>query len=361
MNSLKEVYSNRWTAWWRRNSTALQVAASISCNVAYFAETGYTRTATMLSIVSLGGATLYYISKRRLKIKPQDLIVITGCNSGLGYSLAMHCRAKGATVLAGVRETGVISSTNAAIKSLRDEGIIVQDLDITNEDSVCKFGKRVKETMEERQLMLRALVNNAGVMVFGEFEWQTQAHANFQINVNVLGTMRITKELMPIIRQNGGRIIVMSSHCSAEPLPGVSIYSATKAAIDAWITALRIEVGKYGVNVVSFIPGGFVTQSNIMRNQRLYFDEMEQHMSDEVKQFYGNYFTRYAKYLSQASLPSNNEDDVKVLTNPRIYETFDGALLDVYPSATYRSTPTWIRDRLVPRFVGTPSWQINKQ
>lgn len=54
MNSLKEVYSNRWTAWWRRHSTALQVATSISCNVAYFAETGYTRTATMLSIASLG-------------------------------------------------------------------------------------------------------------------------------------------------------------------------------------------------------------------------------------------------------------------------------------------------------------------
>lgn len=99
-----------------------------------------------------GGATLYYISKRRLKIKSRDLIVITGCNSGLGYSLAMHCRAKGATVLAGVRETGVIPSTNAAIKSLRDEGIIVQDLDITNEDSVCKFGKRVKEMLEERRL-----------------------------------------------------------------------------------------------------------------------------------------------------------------------------------------------------------------
>jgi len=103
--------------------------------------------------------------------------------------------------------------------------------------------------------VLRALVNNAGVMVFGEFEWQTQAHAKYQINVNFLGTMRITQELMPIIRQNGGRIIVVSSHCAADPLSGVSVYAATKAALAAWTTALRIEVGKYGVNVVSFIPG----------------------------------------------------------------------------------------------------------
>ncbi|GAB1863843.1 Estradiol 17-beta-dehydrogenase 2 [Camponotus japonicus] len=375
MNSLKEVYSNRWTAWWRRNSKALQVAATISCNLAYFVENGYTRTATMLSMVSLGGATLYYISKRRWKIKSRDLIVITGCNSGLGYSLAMHCRAQGAAVLAGVHELGAVPKSNPTIKSLRDEGVIVHHLDITNEDSVCKFGKRVKELLEERRLVLRALVNNAGVMVFGEFEWQTQAHANHQINVNFLGTMRITQELMPIIRQNGGRIIVVSSHCAADPLSGVSVYAATKAALAAWTTALRIEVGKYGVNVVSFIPGGFVSQSNIMRRQRLYFNEMEQHMSDEAKQFYGNYFTRYAEYFSQASLSSDNEDNIKVLTDPRIYEIFDGALLDVYPSATYRcepwryffyrilfrSTPTWIRDRLVERFVGAPSWQINKQ
>lgn len=86
------------------------------------------------------------------------------------------------------------------------------------------------------------------------------------------------------------------------------------------------------------IIGGFVTQSSIMKNQRLYFDEMEQHMSNETKQFYGNYFTRYTKYFSQASLSSDksNEDNVKVLTNPRIYEIFDGALLDIYPSTTYR-------------------------
>lgn len=84
------------------------------------------------------------------------------------------------------------------------------------------------------------------------------------------------------------------------------------------------------------IIGGFISQSNIMRQQRLHFDEMEQHMSDEAKQFYGNYFTRYAEFFSQVGLPFGNQDNIKVLTNPRIYETFDSALLDVYPSATYR-------------------------
>lgn len=92
-------------------------------------------------------------------------------------------------------------------------------------------------------------------MVFGEFEWQTQNLVEHQINVNLLGTMRITRELMPILRENRSRIIVISSHCADEPLPGISIYGATKAALHAWATSLRVEVGKYGVEVVSFIPG----------------------------------------------------------------------------------------------------------
>ncbi|KMQ93074.1 estradiol 17-beta-dehydrogenase 2-like protein [Lasius niger] len=248
----------------------------------------------------------------------------------------MHCRAQGATVLAGVRETAVVLKPNAVVESLKDRGVIVHQLDITSEESVREFGEKVKQLSEERQLALRALVNNAGVMVFGEFEWQTQELAEYQLSVNLLGTMRITRELMPIIRRNGGRIVVVSSHCAADPLPGISVYAATKAALHAWATALRVEVGKYGVNVVSFIPGGFISESNIMRRQRLHFDEMERHMSDEAKRFYGDYFTRYAEYFSQADLSSGNQDNIKVLSNSRIYETFDSALLEVHPSAVYR-------------------------
>lgn len=105
-----------------------------------------------LLFLSSGSVALYYISKRRWKIKSQDLIILTGSNSGLGYSLAMHCRAQGATVLAGVRESPMVLKSNAAVKSLRDEGILVYHLDITNEESVRKFGERVKELLEEQQL-----------------------------------------------------------------------------------------------------------------------------------------------------------------------------------------------------------------
>lgn len=109
--------------------------------------------------------------------------------------------------------------------------------------------------MELRFLVLQCLINNSAVMIFGEFEWQTEDQIRNQVEVNLLGTMRITRELMPMIRAHGSRIIVISSHCNIQPLPGVAVYSASKAAITAWTNAIRMELKKYGVKVVCFIPG----------------------------------------------------------------------------------------------------------
>lgn len=72
-----------------------------------------------------------------------------------------------------------------------------------------------------------------------------------------------------------------------------------------------------------------------MKRQRLHFDAMEGHMSDEARRFYGDYFTRYADYFSLTSSIKNG-DKLKVLSNSRIYEIFDNSLLDIYPSTLYR-------------------------
>lgn len=105
-----------------------------------------------MPLSSSGSAFLYCFFGRRRKINARDLIIITGCNSGLGYSLAMHCRAKGATVLAGVREIATTPNLNAAVKALENKGVIVHHLDITSEQSARDFRDKVKSLLEERQL-----------------------------------------------------------------------------------------------------------------------------------------------------------------------------------------------------------------
>ncbi|XP_067204626.1 retinol dehydrogenase 7 [Linepithema humile] len=365
MNSVEKVYGYKLAAWYRRHSLALHVG-TMSFGLGYFMTAGAPNN---LWSISLGSAVLgYYVGyKPRSNFTTKDLIVISGCNCGLGYSLALHCRAQGATVLAGVHN--LLQNQNAAVvEEFKKKDILFCDLEITDEESVYAFAQTVEELIKKKHLVLRALVNNAGVMVFGEFEWQTSQLMEYQIDVNVLGTMRLTRAMMPMIRQNGSRIIIVSSHCAQEPLPGISVYGASKAAEYAWATSLRVELGKYGVKVVCFIPGGFVSESNIMKRQKKHFQEMKTYMSEEANQFYSNYFTKYAEYLSHVS-PNSNE--LKIITNSRIYETFNDALLEIYPSEFYRCeswryffyrilfkiTPMRMRDWLVMRFVNMPAWQ----
>ncbi|XP_001600976.1 uncharacterized oxidoreductase YbbO [Nasonia vitripennis] len=310
--------------------------------------------------VALGG--IYRrIWSRSSRLGPRHLIVLTGCDSGLGYSLACHCLCQGAKVVA-----GVLQEKSEAADSLVKSGATVLPLDLTDDSSVERFGREVEKISKTEDREFRALVNNAGVMIFGEFEWQLADQVRSQLEVNVLGTMSLTKRLLPWIREGKSRIINVTSHCALAPLPGLAAYGASKAALQAWSSSLRLELRKYGVQVVMLIPGSFAKESNLLANQEKHFDDMRAGMSEEARTFYGDYFERYARYLESLSGPKK----VSKLENPKVYEVFEAALLDDRPAAVYkcepwrytlyhtlfRIAPTRLRDWLVERFMQMPAW-----
>jgi short-subunit dehydrogenase len=71
-----------------------------------------------------------------------------------------------------------------------------------------------------------------------------------------------------------GRLINITSHCSFTCLPGLSVYGATKAGVKAFSDGLRVELSKYGVKVIIFTPGSFVSESNIMARHPEHVHEM---------------------------------------------------------------------------------------
>ncbi|KAF7382888.1 hypothetical protein HZH66_013290 [Vespula vulgaris] len=350
------------SAWARKHSTILTVGVSSAAGLLYSCYTTNKRLATLISLCSFGSACLHKRYGSRHMLDTNQVVIITGCDSGLGYSLALHCQFLGATVIA-----SVLDNTGQGAELLKEKGIIVLPLDITNDKSIENFYKDVHLLLNKKRYTLKALVNNAGVMIFGEFEWQTKDQAKHQLEVNLLGTMKITHQLMPLIRKDSTRIVVVSSHCASEPLPGVATYSATKAAINAWATAIRVELKKYGIDVVTFVPGSFTQESNILANQPERFDAMKESMTLDARYFYRDYFDRYVKYFE----PLARKVTPKPVENPRIYEKFEGALLDNYPSSVYKCepwrycfyytlfkiTPYYIRDRLTESFVKLPSWK----
>lgn len=78
--------------------------------------------------------------------------------------------------------------------------------------------------------------------------------------------------------------------------------------------------------------GSFVNESNILARQVEHFETMRRSMSEEAKTFYGDYFTKYSQYFSAVG----QDTSLKKLQDSGVYEIFEGALLDKYPSAIYK-------------------------
>lgn len=225
-----------------------------------------------------------------------------------------------------------------------------------------------------------ALVNNAGFMAFGEFEWLNASILKRHIDVNLLGTMNLTHALLPILRESsqkrgnlGGRIINVTSHCSLVALPGISVYAASKAGLSFYSSALQIELSKYNVRVINFVPGSFVLQSGILKRQKQFGDEMWQSMNAEQREFYGEYFESFHNYIGAVSAMAP-KDAVDV--HPDIVRAFAEAITATDPKRRYLVEPlrykmyhamfkvlpdSRIRDGLIKRFMMMPEYRKKKK
>lgn len=98
------------------------------------------------------------------------------------------------------------------------ERMITVELDLLKVDTMNSMEARLRNLLfdKSKDYQLTALVNNAGMMCIGEYEWQTWSQIEMQLNVNLLGTMRLTKVLLPLIRQHKARIINITSHCGLQ-------------------------------------------------------------------------------------------------------------------------------------------------
>ncbi|XP_067618793.1 D-beta-hydroxybutyrate dehydrogenase, mitochondrial [Eurosta solidaginis] len=286
---------------------------------------------------------------RQIKMSPKNVVLITGCDSGLGHSLAVYCHSLNMTVISACHNAN--SEGARLLRNLKDpKRMITVEVDLLKPDTIEHVFQYINDFLSiNKDYQFTALVNNAGVMCFGEFEWQTSAQFEMQINVNVLGTMRITKVMLPLVREHRGRIINITSHCGLQALPALGPYAASKAALRFWNDSLRIEMRQYGVEVINFIPGSFVHLSNISARQQDHAKVMLQAFNEEQRQFYFSYFKQFNNYLRVISgfKAPNQFNDTYLL------EKFRDALTSTVPRTIYIHEPWrykfyWILFRICP-------------
>ncbi len=182
--------------------------------------------------------------------------VVTGASKGIGASIAKHLAAEGASVVVNYASSKAgADKVVAEIISAGGKAVAVQG-DVSKKADIDRLLAETKKTYGH----VDVLVNNAGIYEFAPLEVITEDHFHKQFNLNVLGLILTTQEAVKYFPATGGSIINISSVVGVNPLPQASVYSATKAAVDAITKSLAKELGPKKIRVNSINPGMIETE-----------------------------------------------------------------------------------------------------
>ncbi len=186
--------------------------------------------------------------------------LITGSSQGLGLAIARAYVKEGANVMMCARNAELLDKAREEVSALGGPGqkVFAQVADVSREDDV-------KELMERTYTVfprLHILVNNAGIYgpkgLVEEADWGGWVDA---IGVNLLGSVLMCRAVLPHLKKhNYGKIVQLSGGGATSPLPRLSAYAASKAAIVRFAETLAEEVRDYGIDVNSVAPGALNTR-----------------------------------------------------------------------------------------------------
>eukprot|EP00904_Undaria_pinnatifida_P012830 jgi/Undpi1/8678/HiC_scaffold_25.g11143.m1 len=207
------------------------------------------------------------------------VVVVSGCNRGIGKAVVKQLSQLGYTVIAGCR-------TEQGARMLQEEvtGIRVEKCDVTKTEDVSRLLSIVGSEYNGK---LHALVNNAGISSGGQALIVPIETSEQIITVNLLGTMRMTKMFLPLLVDNpGSRIVFMSSVCGLCPLWGASAYTASKFGIEGYARVLRDELHVFDVQV-SIINAGF-TDTDMVTSSIQSIKENFEVCPENIKDIFGH-------------------------------------------------------------------------
>jgi len=182
-------------------------------------------------------------------------VLITGCSTGFGEAIARLFSSRGWNVAATMRRPEAGASL-AALDNVLVTRLDVQDqasIDAAITAAIARFGR------------IDVLVNNAGFGLFGVFEAMPREKMLEQFEVNVFGLMDVTRAVLPHFRAyRSGVIINISSGAGVFALPMISLYTASKFALEGFSESLSYELADLGIAVKIVEPGG-VTSTDFGR------------------------------------------------------------------------------------------------
>lgn len=174
-------------------------------------------------------------------------VLVTGASSGIGRAVALGCaRAGGRVTLVGRDETRL-----ASVAEETGGTPVRADLSVPGEAA------RIAEVAGP----VDVLVNNAGVGLAGELDAIEPSRADALVRTNFVSALELTRAVLPGMRDRGrGHLLMVTSIAARVPVAGESVYAATKAALDQFAAALRLDLAGTGIGVSTIVPGAVATE-----------------------------------------------------------------------------------------------------
>ncbi len=176
----------------------------------------------------------------------ESKILITGATSGLGREMAIQLASRGDAILASGRRVERLTELQAHAQ------ITGHPLDLNSNTAIAKF---CAETGPLSGVILNAGITFADPFISGDFETDSAL-----IQTNVIANIQLIRSLLPTLKHNEGRILIIASLGGLTPLPYQSVYAGTKAFMINFGLSLREELKHENIKVSVFAPGGIKTE-----------------------------------------------------------------------------------------------------
>lgn len=187
----------------------------------------------------------------------QPVAVVTGASSGIGAATAVALGAAGYEVVLGARRVDKLTDVAHRIGDAGGSARVVE-LDVTDQASVDALAAAVPQC--------DVLVNNAGgALGMESIEGAVEDKWRWMYEVNVLGTLRVTRALLPALKVAKGAVITIGSIAARQNYPGGAGYNAAKHGERALTEVLRQEIAADGVRVTEIDPGRVHTDFSLVR------------------------------------------------------------------------------------------------
>ncbi|OQR78686.1 dehydrogenase-like [Tropilaelaps mercedesae] len=273
---------------------------------------------------SIGWYLIYYVMPSGKLSSEGKAVFITGCDSGFGYKLALKLDCEGYQVFAGClfpNGEGAHQLRNSASNRLCIVGI-----DVTKDQDFTLARDFIRENLSGN--VLWAVVANAGIFDFMEFEWFTSTEISRTLDVNVLGVSRTVLAFLPLLRESRGRLVIISSYAGRMTPVWHTVYSMSKHALIALADGLRKELYKFDVAVITIEP--FYFRTPILPLSDVIYDRFRRNQNPEIKAVFTEEYARteaYSQIAFMDILARENTDEV--------VDTMAKAISTQYPMNNY--------------------------